>query len=122
METHKRVLGILFIISGAFQIIGMLFISAFIGAIFPLIFSHAEPDVVWIIEWIIPFVRIISITVILLLSIPSIVGGWGVLNQKSWALTLVLVMGCFKLFSFPVGTALGVYAIWVYSEDKKKKD
>ena len=32
-----------------------------------------------------------------------------------------VVLGCFKLFSFPLGTALGVYTIWVYSEDHKHK-
>jgi hypothetical protein len=121
METHKRVLGILYIISGAFQIIGMLFLSALISTLFPFIFNQADPDIAWILEWIVPFIRIISISVIVVLSIPSIVGGWGILNQKSWAMTLLLIMGCFKLFSFPVGTALGVYTIWVYSEDKKPK-
>jgi hypothetical protein len=41
------------------------------------------------------------------------------LNNKSWALTLLLVLGCFKLFSFPIGTAIGIYTIYVYSESNK---
>ena len=49
----------------------------------------------------------------------AIIGGISLLNGKSWALTLLLVLGCFKLFSFPFGTALGIYTIWVYAEDKK---
>ncbi len=121
METHKRILAILFIISGALQIVGMLFISTLISAIFPMIFEQADPEVGWIVEWIVPFIKIISVIVIAFLSIPSIVGGWGLLNQKKWAMTLVLIMGCLKLFSFPIGTALGVYTIWVYSEDSREK-
>jgi hypothetical protein len=42
------------------------------------------------------------------------------LNEKSWAMTLLLVLGCFKLFSFPIGTAIGIYTIWVYSESHKQ--
>jgi hypothetical protein len=41
------------------------------------------------------------------------------LNNKSWSLTLLLILGCFKLFSFPIGTAIGIYTIYVYSENHK---
>jgi len=72
-----------------------------------------------ILEIIMPLVSIISTGIIILFAIPAIVGGIALLNNKSWALTLLLVLGCFQLFSFPFGTALGVYSIWVYAEDKK---
>jgi hypothetical protein len=119
MEIHKRILAILYIISGSLQILGMLFVSAFISVIIPFIMDEAGPDAQWVFVWIVPFIRIIAIGIIILFSIPSIVGGIGLLNNKSWALTLLLVLGCFKLFSFPIGTAIGIYSIWVYSEDHK---
>ncbi|MEY4931319.1 MAG: hypothetical protein RI909_2043 [Bacteroidota bacterium] len=119
METHKRILAILYIISGALQIIGLLFVSLFMSFVIPFIMEEAGPDAEWVFVWLVPFIRIIAVVVILFFSVPSIIGGVGLLNNKSWALTLLLVLGCFKLFSFPIGTAIGIYTIYVYSENNK---
>ena len=119
METHKRVLGILYIVSGSLHILLMLFLSALFSILLPFIFEHAKLDEQWILLYIVPFVQIIGVITILLFAVPSIIGGIALLNKKKWGLTLVLILGCFKLFSFPIGTALGVYTIWVYSENHK---
>jgi len=119
MEVHKRILAILYIISGSLQILGMLLVTAFMSVIIPFIMDEAGPDAQWVFVWLVPFIRMIAIFIILLFSIPSIIGGIALLNNKSWALTLLLVLGCFKLFSFPIGTAIGIYTIWVYSENHK---
>jgi hypothetical protein len=108
MESHKRVVGILYIVTGILQFIGMLLLSVLISSLIPFIADSAEENTRWVFEWI-----------IVLFSIPSIIGGGALLQGKSWALTLVLILGCFKLFSFPIGTAIGIYTIWVYAEDKK---
>jgi hypothetical protein len=119
METHKRVLGILYIVSGSLHILIMLFLSALFSILLPFIFEHAKLDEQWILVYIVPFIRIIATITVLLFAIPSIISGIALLNKKKWGLTLALVLGCFKLFSFPIGTALGIYTIWVYSEDHK---
>ncbi len=121
METHKRILGILYIVSGAMHILGMLLLSALFSILWPFLFEHAHLDDQWILVYVIPFIRLIALGIVLLFAIPSIIAGIGLLYKKHWALTLTLVLGCFKLFSFPLGTALGVYTIWVYSEDHKHK-
>lgn len=121
MESHKRILGILFIISGILHLFGMLFLSFLFSLIFPLIFEHAHLDDQWVLVWVFPFLKALAIIVILLVAIPSIIGGWGMLAEKKWAMVLILVLGCLKLFSFPFGTALGIYTIWVYAEDHKQK-
>ncbi len=121
METHKRILGILFIISGSVQILIMLILSTLFSILLPYILEHAQVDEQWILVWIVPFTRIITFGVILLFAVPSIIGGIALLYKKIWALTLVLVLGCFKLFTFPIGTAIGIYTIWVYSEDHKHR-
>ncbi len=120
MEGHKRILAILYIISGSVQILGMIILSSIISIIIPFVMDEAGPEAQWVFVWIVPFIRVIAVGVILLFSIPSIIGGIGLLNKKSWALTLLLVLGCFKLFSFPIGTVIGIYTIWVYAENHKK--
>lgn len=119
METHKRILGILFIVSGSFQILLFLLLSAIAGMILPFVINEAEIQDQWIVMWLIPILRFVGVFIILMFSVPSIVGGIGILYHKKWALTLVMIMGCFKLFSVPIGTALGIYAIWVFAEDHR---
>ena len=120
METHRRVLGILYIISGSLHIMGWIFVSTLLTILFPVIFENANIQQEWVLVWILPFIRVMALIAIILFSIPSIIGGWGILNGKKWSLTLILILGCFKLFSFPIGTALGVYTIWVYTEDHRQ--
>ena len=120
METHRRVLGILYIISGSLHILGWIFVSTLLTILFPVIFENANIQQEWVLVWILPFIKLIAVIAIILFSIPSIIGGWGILHGKKWSLTLILLLGCFKLFSFPIGTALGVYTIWVYTEDHRQ--
>ena len=123
MGAHKRILGILYIISGGLQIIGMIILSAVFSVVFPLILDQAINTNIgdeWVVIWIVPFIRTIAVLIIIFLSIPSIIGGIAVLKSKTWGLTLILILGCFKLFSFPIGTALGIYTIWVYTEEHRQ--
>lgn len=120
MDVHKRILAILYIISASVQILAMIVLSSIISLLIPFIMEEAGPEAQWVFVWIVPFIRVIAFGIIVLFSIPSIIGGIGLLNNKPWALTLLLVLGCFKLFSFPIGTAIGIYTIWVYAENHKK--
>lgn len=38
---------------------------------------------------------------------------WGLHERKAWARPLGLVMGVLALIRFPLGTALGIYTLWV---------
>ncbi|MBX2896724.1 MAG: hypothetical protein KF763_14860 [Cyclobacteriaceae bacterium] len=121
MENHKRVLAFIYIISGSLQILGMILLATLVESIMPFISEQADPDAQWVFTWLVPFIRTIAIGVVLILAIPAIIAGVGLLNQKSWALTLALVLGCLKLFSFPIGTAIGIYTIWIYAGNNKIK-
>jgi predicted nucleic acid-binding Zn ribbon protein len=39
--------------------------------------------------------------------------GAGLLQYKGWARVLSIIIAIFLLFKFPVGTAIGVYGLWV---------
>lgn len=49
---------------------------------------------------------------ILLVSIPGIIAGIGLLKRKEWARVLTLVLSVLDLLHFPIGTAIGIYSIW----------
>ena len=50
---------------------------------------------------------------ILLISVPGLIGGIGLLKRREWARILVLVLGFINLINIPFGTILGAYSIWV---------
>jgi len=39
--------------------------------------------------------------------------GWGLLQHEDWARTFALVLGFVVMLSVPIGTALGIYTLWV---------
>lgn len=121
LDSHKKVLGILYLISGTLTAFGMLILNAFLSVIFSLAMQEVEPHEREVMELVLSFIQYLPAFVILVISIPTIIAGIGLLTQKSWATLLALIVGCLKLFSFPIGTAIGVYAIWIYSEDQKLK-
>ena len=43
----------------------------------------------------------------------GLLAGWGLLERQSWARPLAIVLGCFSLLHMPMGTALGIYTLWV---------
>ncbi|HEY5825586.1 MAG TPA: hypothetical protein VIT44_14525 [Cyclobacteriaceae bacterium] len=120
MDTHKRVLGILFTVTGILQIMVFTILSLIFSTLFPLIIEQADQDAVWILQWVSRFGQLLGILLIFFFAIPSVIAGIGLLNKQRWAMTLALILGCFKLFSFPIGTAIGIYTIWVFAEDQKQ--
>ena len=121
MESHRRILGILYIVSGIMNLVAMLLLSLLFSILFPFIFENAHIDDQWVMVWVLPIIRTFAVIIILIIAIPSLLGGWGMLTNKSWAMTLLLILGCLKLFSFPFGTAIGIYTIWVYAEEHRLK-
>ncbi len=50
--------------------------------------------------------------VLIIVSIPGIFAGIGLYKRKEWARILTLVLSVIEIFSFPFGTAIGIYSIW----------
>jgi hypothetical protein len=50
-----------------------------------------------------------------ILSIPGIVAGIGLLRRASWSRVMALVLSAFELALFPLGTVLAAYTVFVLS-------
>ena len=50
--------------------------------------------------------------VFIIISVPGILAGMGLYKRKEWARILSLVLSVIEIFSFPFGTAIGIYSIW----------
>lgn len=64
-----------------------------------------------------------SLTAALILAavgIPSMVAGLALIRRASWARVLVIVISVVDLFSFPAGTALGGYSLWILLKNRAR--
>ena len=109
MQQHLTILGWLYIALGAFGVLAAVFILVIMGGVGLASGDAGSAAIMGIIGF---FVAIFAA----IMSLPSLIGGWGLLNGKSWSRILVLVVGCLQLLGFPVGTAIGVYTIWALTQ------
>jgi ABC-type glycerol-3-phosphate transport system permease component len=119
MDQHKKVLGIIYIITSVLQILVLTLLSLLWSTIFGFIMTEIEPNEARIVEFVFSILRFIPWIIVLVISIPTLITGFGLLNGQRWALMMALVLGCLKILSFPIGTAIGIYSIWVYLENEK---
>ena len=114
MRKHIQLLGILNIVWGSFGLIAALIIMFIFGGAVGIIgmVSRQEPDATIAIP-IVSLVGGIIFFVLLITSLPAIVTGIGLLRMASWSRIVAIIVSALHLFSFPLGTALGVYGLWV---------
>lgn len=125
MEQHVTVVGVLRIGFGALGIVAAIIvllvaIIVFGATVGPGVLS-GDQEALRILTAIGSGVGLVLSGVALLLvllSVPGIIGGIGLLKLKPWARYLVLVLAVFDLFNIPIGTAVGVYTIWALMQDE----
>jgi hypothetical protein len=114
MQQHINILGWLYIIFGGLGIFVALFVLLVMGGS-GLISGDAQAAA--IMSGIGLFIAII----VAVLSIPSIIAGWGLLKRKSWSRLLAIVIGALNILNFPLGTAVGIYTIWALTQNESER-
>jgi hypothetical protein len=106
IEQHVTIVGWLLIVGHAiFLAIGIfaLVLLVGVGAV------SGDPN-----AWAILSLVGISVAALMtLLAVPGIAAGYGLLKRWSWGRILAIVIAVLGLVNFPIGTAIGVYALWV---------
>jgi hypothetical protein len=114
MREHVKGLGIIYIVFGCLGLLGAVALAgvfAFSGTIIGLA-GENDPDALVALS-ILGAVGAGLVVLFFVLSLPGIAAGWGLLNFKSWARILTIVLSALNLLNFPVGTAIGAYGLWV---------
>jgi hypothetical protein len=123
MREHVRILGILNIIMGCLTAAGGIVVLIIMGGaakLLTLTTSVSDQDAATAAP-IVATVGVIIAIFLLVLAAPSIIGGWGLLNFRPWSRVLTIVLSVFHLFHIPLGTALGVYGLWVLFSDEGRR-
>ena len=64
------------------------------------------------------FVGLAGAAFLTLLSLPGFLAGYGLLKQRRWGRFLAIVVAVIDLFEIPIGTAIGIYGLWVLTGDE----
>jgi hypothetical protein len=126
LDSHKRTLAIMHLVVGFFRLFVFggiaLFFTFFKPFIENEILKEEGTDAIWVMDIISTFFFGIIIVAALVTALPSIIGGFAVQKGKEYGMVLLLISGCLSLLSFPIGTLLGAYTIWVFVENNKTKE
>jgi hypothetical protein len=112
MEKHVNLIGILWIVLGAFTFFGG-FITFFI--LFGISFI---PDIGYEAPVILRAVGIGVAIFLFILSIPKIIAGIGLMKKKEWGRILTLIVAFLSILNFPLGTALAIYTFVILVKDE----
>ena len=110
MRDHLKILGWLYAASGGVTLL----VAAVIGTLLGAVGVASAAAAVGIVGFVVALI-------VGVIALPSLICGWGLLNYKPWARTLGIVLSVLQLPSFPVGTALGGYGLWVLLNDESRR-
>lgn len=113
MATHVRALAILQIAYASLGLAVGVGVFLLFGGIAAVVGFNAPIDESAVAIPVLTMIGGIASSVIILLSLPRLIAGIGLLKHHGWARVLSLVVSVIGLIDFPFGTALGVYGMWV---------
>lgn len=114
MENHVKILGVLYIVLGALGALAALVLLVIFGGAAGIVgmAGHANPDA----RIAVPIIGAVGVGLfifVLILSVPGIIAGLGLLKFQPWARILGIVLSALNLFHIPIGTIVGIYGLWV---------
>ena len=118
VHRHLQTLGILWCVLGVYRVLtglmGMIFLRAFTTHnfgndwwMFGGRFHGAMPP-----TWLAGLWPLIAVSTIFTAAL-ALIAGYGLLNRAPWGRTVGIIAAIFALLKFPIGTALGIYTLWV---------
>jgi hypothetical protein len=120
MDTHVKVLGALHSALGAIGLLAAALLVVVFGGAAGIVGASGDPDAAIAL----PIIGITGMTLVIflvLLSLPGIIIGIGLLRFRPWARIAGIVVSIINLMVIPFGTVVGVYGIWVlFSKDTER--
>jgi len=115
VREHVQLVGILWMAYSALHVVAGLIVIVVAQVIFGSVHGvihipNGPPPEVTV--WLRPLISFIG-WMILAKAAAGFIAGWGLLQRRDWARTVALVVAFMALLSVPVGTALGIYTLWV---------
>ena len=113
MTSHVRALAILQIVYSSLGLLLGVAIFVLFGGIAAIVGANASLDDSVVAVPVLALIGGIAASLIIVLSLPRLIAGIGLLKHHNWARILTMIVSVVGLIDVPVGTALGGYGLWV---------
>lgn len=115
VAEHVHLLAILWFVDGALLLIPAIVMAVLAGIVTSPVAWHRPADNIAFA--IVPGIFGILCVVFLVSAALRFVAGWGLLKLEPWGRVFALVMAFLDLLHIPLGTALGIYTLFVLLPD-----
>lgn len=113
IEQHIPVLGMLHLVGGAFSVLMGAFVFLLLTGIGNIV-AIEDPMA----PRILTLVGLSVGTLLVILGLPGMAAGYGLLKRRSWARGLAVAVGVLNLVNVPLGTLIGIYTLVVLMQDE----
>jgi hypothetical protein len=113
MQTHIKVLGVVYLAIGGCMLLGAVFLTLTLGGVASIVGATAEPHDAAIAIPVIGIAGMALATFFGVMGLPSLITGYGLLTFKPWSRVLGIVLSAISLINIPLGTIAGAYGLWV---------
>lgn len=117
---HKKVIGVSFIVFSVFSLVGVYFYDIFMEWVLEQ--ANQDPDFDTEVGWIFAFIDSIVWALAIIFLVPRLILGIALTLGKKWANIPSMVFGIISMLNFPIGTALGVYCILVFTAKPRPEE
>jgi hypothetical protein len=114
-QNHIRIVSLLTLAGGVIGLIPSLIMLLVAGGLVSFGPFGSNPAEMLLAGGIVGFIALCF----LVIGLPAVIAGFGLLARKSWARPLTLLIAVFNLFAFPIGTILGIYQFWVLAMNEE---
>ena len=119
LQEHVRLLSILWFAFSAFEVIMGMVLLILANTVFARMIDMPDaPRPAAFLHVLFTFLGVF----VLGKAVAGILAGWGLLNREPWGRVLALVLGFLALIHPPLGTALGIYTLWVLLPAKSEAE
>jgi hypothetical protein len=120
MENHVKVLAVLHIILGALGVLIGLGVFAVVGGVAGFVHMDGDNDANQVVALLAATGGFVLL-IMLVLSVPGVIAGIGLLSFQPWARILTIVLSILDLVNIPFGTVVGVYGLWVLLTNESER-
>jgi hypothetical protein len=120
-RDHNKLLGIFFLIIGGIATL----IGLFVGVVYGLMglflgLASGKPEGA-VVGGVVVVIAIVIGLLIAGIGLLHLMSGWKLYKEQPSAKTWATISSILVLFSFPIGTALGIYGLWFLFGDQGKQ-
>jgi len=120
MRDNVKIVAILNIVLGCLGVLGGIVVLMIFGGLAGMAGFANDRDAQQALP-VLAFIGMCIAIFLFVLSVPSIIGGWGMLKFRPWARILMIIVSVLNLFHFPIGTAIGVYGLIVLLNEETRR-